>query len=774
MTGQFIWWRQFGFEELKKGHLALWDPYLFGGAPYFAGFQSALLYPPNWLFMVLPLPFALNFTIAFHVFLGGWFTFLWIRGRGSRPASALLAAFMFMFGAAFFLHLVPGHLPNLCTMGWMPLVLLAVERYREDREIRWIVLGTLALAFELLAGHVQYVYYTFLFVGLYALAELPRIPKKINFLAGLASMGAGMGFLCAVQLLAGWDAAGESIRSQHLTIDMLDVGDMTPERLWGLLMPDFFGNYQNYWGGGMYWEGAMAVSLTGFVLAIFGLAYSRDRRRLLFAGLGVFFTLIAIGKRGPLFIPFCKYFPLFNDFRGVGKLNILATLSLVALAAMGLDEIWEKPSLLPKLAKTSAMGTVLTGFLALAGWISLEWGGGRLFKKFPSEGSHIIQSLLLCSILFLALAFLSWGARERPWLRYGFLALAFLELFGFALNNMPSFDYRTFMNRVEVISQTYQQDPGDYRVSANNCYAMGLGGFDVWGEDPVVPYRYAVFASAAQNYGSYIDIFGKAFLKEPPPALGLLRLRYIFTEGPNGLVVHWTGLKETPRFFVTGQWKVLKPDEITARSIQPGFDATREALLESNPGISPGAGKLESQVKVEDLTTDEIHIDARVSQPSVLVLADNYSHGWKAAPVGPSAQAAYSVMPAYGFLRGIPLEAGEHHLLLEYQPTAFVIGKWISIFAWLALAFLFSGKEKSFSGKNLKPGENPAGENRFFQSPWAIPGILLAATLAVFWNFLSPSTSQVLSIPGGDLSDILIWWYQFWFRGSSKRAIWAA
>src|SRR5580698_8400070 len=51
MTGQFIWWRQFGFDELKKGHLALWDPFLFSGAPYFGGFQSALLYPPNWLFM---------------------------------------------------------------------------------------------------------------------------------------------------------------------------------------------------------------------------------------------------------------------------------------------------------------------------------------------------------------------------------------------------------------------------------------------------------------------------------------------------------------------------------------------------------------------------------------------------------------------------------------------------------------------------------------------------------------------------------------------------
>ena len=38
---QFIPWRQFGFGELSRGHLPLWNPHIFGGAPYFAGFQSA-------------------------------------------------------------------------------------------------------------------------------------------------------------------------------------------------------------------------------------------------------------------------------------------------------------------------------------------------------------------------------------------------------------------------------------------------------------------------------------------------------------------------------------------------------------------------------------------------------------------------------------------------------------------------------------------------------------------------------------------------------------
>jgi hypothetical protein len=35
---QFISWREFGFGQLRDGHLALWNPYLFCGIPYFAGF----------------------------------------------------------------------------------------------------------------------------------------------------------------------------------------------------------------------------------------------------------------------------------------------------------------------------------------------------------------------------------------------------------------------------------------------------------------------------------------------------------------------------------------------------------------------------------------------------------------------------------------------------------------------------------------------------------------------------------------------------------------
>src|SRR6266545_3425551 len=49
---QFLFWREFGFGELGRGHVALWNPYLFCGAPFCGGFQSALFYPPNWIYLL--------------------------------------------------------------------------------------------------------------------------------------------------------------------------------------------------------------------------------------------------------------------------------------------------------------------------------------------------------------------------------------------------------------------------------------------------------------------------------------------------------------------------------------------------------------------------------------------------------------------------------------------------------------------------------------------------------------------------------------------------
>ena len=119
LARQFVYWRDFGFSQLKQGNLALWNPYIFSGAPYFGGFQSALLYPPNWFYLILPLSKAINFGIALHVFL-------------------------------------------------------AIDGYFKKLSSAWVWVGVLAISMQILAGHPQYVFFTAVAAGIYTLLRLPQ------------------------------------------------------------------------------------------------------------------------------------------------------------------------------------------------------------------------------------------------------------------------------------------------------------------------------------------------------------------------------------------------------------------------------------------------------------------------------------------------------------------------------------------------------------------------------------------------------------------------
>src|SRR5437879_1027995 len=120
---QYFAWREFGFRELAKGNLALWNPHIFSGAPYLGGMQGALLYPPNWLFLVLPTPVAINWSVALHVFAIGAFMFFWMKQRGLSAPASFFAGTLVMFCGAFFPHVFAGHLPQLSAMTWSPLFL---------------------------------------------------------------------------------------------------------------------------------------------------------------------------------------------------------------------------------------------------------------------------------------------------------------------------------------------------------------------------------------------------------------------------------------------------------------------------------------------------------------------------------------------------------------------------------------------------------------------------------------------------------------------------
>jgi hypothetical protein len=222
---------------------------------------------------------------------------------------------------------------------------------------------------------------------------------------------------------------------------------------------------------------------------------------------------------------------------------------------------------------------------------------------------------------------------------------------------------------------------------------LGALGWDIWGEDPCNRLRYARFVCATQGYDVDKDAQLVPFFRQFPPTLGLLRLRYVLKGEAGQWRVEKTGFREPPRAFLTDRFDVLGEDEILRRTLDPLFDPTEKVLLESGPGILPGTGAA-GRVSLRDISSDKIEVEAQTSKPALLVVADNYSRGWKIEPLSTDAQQQYQVMPANGFQRAIPLSAGRHHFFMEYRPRLFNFGKWISIVSWICFFALLVLKRR--------------------------------------------------------------------------------
>ncbi len=122
----FYPYREYASEWLRRGHLPLWNPYLFMGAPFLANIQAAVLYPINVALAWLPAPQLVNVSIALHVFLAGAFTYAFARRSLRLPAfSSFLAAAVFALGG--FLGAQVEHVNQLNVTAWLPLLLLLMD-----------------------------------------------------------------------------------------------------------------------------------------------------------------------------------------------------------------------------------------------------------------------------------------------------------------------------------------------------------------------------------------------------------------------------------------------------------------------------------------------------------------------------------------------------------------------------------------------------------------------------------------------------------------------
>jgi len=124
---EYVAWRSFAADSIHAGHFALWNPYVYSGQPFVGDYTSAELYPPNVLFLFLPLVRAFNLSMLLHGLLLGWGVGYWAKRRGCHLGAAVLAGLAAMLSGPVFMRLPTGQIGNLCAMAWAPWMFVALE-----------------------------------------------------------------------------------------------------------------------------------------------------------------------------------------------------------------------------------------------------------------------------------------------------------------------------------------------------------------------------------------------------------------------------------------------------------------------------------------------------------------------------------------------------------------------------------------------------------------------------------------------------------------------
>lgn len=698
----FLYSRIFGFGEIAQGNLPLWNPQIYGGIPYLGQFQSALLYPPNVIFLILPAATAINWSIALHVFLLGLGVYGWATFRKLLPSAAFVAACCAMFGGTFFLHIFAGHLSNVCAMAWAPFLFWGIDGWLSRRHVGWVFVAAAAAALQIYAGHPQYFYYGALVAGLYALAHLIGAPRPLVAAGGLIAIYPLAGLFAAAQLLPGMSAAGESVRSGGVNYEFASMFSLPPENVLTLFTPWVFGNMQDvpYWGRCYLWEMNLFAGVGMLLLAGIALSFpweQRGRTRLLVV-MGLI-LLLALGAHTPLHAILYKILPGFSGFRGSSKFIFFASILLAFCAGMGVDALWKGKKCPPWLALAALVlgGLFVAGALALratGGVQTIQQAVGQILATKESylnpvvlDNADLLKSFKAMSVRSLLIgggslgffALLLWGSRRWLALTWVIAVCAILEIFLFARSTVKSTPLADLL--YQPVQEFLNKTPGDFRVLNlfNADASMVFSKGNVWGYDPSVLKRYAQLLTLSQGVdpeqaSQYLPF------RQGHPILALVRGKAAMIPKADGQIEIAPLGEPFPRFLIVSKYEVLADSAARFSALgSTAFDFANTVVLEQDPIPRPEGLPGEFEVRQLSSSTDDCTLEVKTTRAALLVMTDAYAKGWKAESLPGSVQLNYDVLPADHALRAIPLAAGRHLLKIEYTPAGFGIGILISL-----------------------------------------------------------------------------------------------
>jgi hypothetical protein len=735
---------------LQSGAFPLWNPYAFSGMPLLGDGQTAMFYPPNWLFFLMPARAALNWAILLQFSIAGVGMYLYTRSLGLSRAPSVTSAISYMFSGFMVSRIV--HLSILSGAALVPLAFLGVERAIVIQSRRWFVVAALVISLQVFSGHPQIPAYAAVAAAIYA-------PVRALTIRGLRAAAVAPLILClmyllgfgisAVQLVPWAELARHSPRAAGVTEWFLFGGHLGRGDLLLAIFPFLRGSVQTgVFGSSLpgadaaagIWERSFYVGIIPLLLAAVALIAIRREDSVNLKSLTMIWCLITAAalfsatEATALWRWVIMSTPFIGRLRGVYRVLVLADVGLAVLAGIGLQRILAAGRQ-PWMRRRLLVIAMCALFIPFASALVIQTpalrdrlsGANLIYTSFKLP--NVWAPLLLC--VAAASIFLWWANRAAT--RTSLLVAAMLaavDLGLFACSFHPSGGREKFVE--PPVASFLKRDGGLFRIMPF-CGHKNVGQYwDALQGSASMPYG----ISSANGFNSlqtreytdylfspsWMDVSYGLFsdehtLQTESPLLSSLNVKYVLipqhehvTPGSSfrqvyrdAAVTVYENLNAYPRAWFPETVKLREsPADILSLVRADGFDGRKVALIQARdkPALRIDATQPDTpgSISYGDWRPDHLSLATSAPGSRVLVLSEMFFPGWHAFVDGketPIYQANY-------LFRAVQVPGGTHEVSFTYRPFSVLSGLTISLLATL-IAVMVAGIKPGTRGEAAVP-----------------------------------------------------------------------
>ncbi len=762
------------YRDTHDGERTRWVNNLFSGMPTY---QIAPSYNSTDTLSYIETVYQLGLpTVAGYIFMMLLGFYILLRAFDFRTWMAALGAVLWAFSSYYFIIIAAGHIWKLLTLCFIPPTIAGVVLCYRGKYLWGMLVTALFTALQVFSNHVQMSYYFLFVMGLMAVAYAVDAARKQQWQAffkasACAMIGGMLGVAINISnLFHTYQYSKESMRGKsELTHQVKDAADQTSSGLersyitawsygigetWTLLVPntkggasepllrskeaaalaqnDFKPVYQQmgqYWGEQPGTSGPVYVGAFVMFLFVLGLFVVKGAMKWSLLAATVLSILLSWGKN---FMPFTDFFldyvPMYDKFRTVASILVIAEFTIPLLAMLALKRVVDEKDFFQ--GKTYGVANAtwtyislgLTGGVCFLFWLMPDMFFGNyvssqeLMALQPlAEGGWPVQQLLANLSDMRRAMFTADAARSLVIILMGFAVmlvyrwrrigaatmvacltvLCLADMWGVNrryLNDGNFTNKRPVQQAIpataadEIILQDEQQGRVlNLSVSTFNDNTTCLRHRSVGGYHPAKLRRYQELIE------EHISPEISAMIKNPDsllavcPALNMLNTRFIIYSPQQPPLVNPHALGDA--WFVQNVRYVEDADaELLGLS---DIDVAHEAIADKKFLEVLGQGVADSTATVALQKTESNRMEYRVSSAKggVLVFSEIYYPGWTCTVDGqdvPVGRVNY-------VLRAVRVEPGEHTVVLSFDPQSLHTTEAIAFAALGLLALLFVG-----------------------------------------------------------------------------------